>query len=56
LGSTDLEVWNEVGEINNPLGSILFLDVTPSPIKFYRALQQSSLDNRAVLVSSQPHD
>jgi Leucine Rich repeats (2 copies) len=38
LGSTNLTVWNEVGVVTNPLGSVNFVDVTAhlSPQKFYR--------------------
>ena len=43
LGSTDLATWSAVGVATNPLGSVVFTDVTAhlSPQKFYRALLQS---------------
>jgi len=43
LTSTDLAEWTAFGTVSNPLGSILFTDVTAhlSPEKFYRALLQS---------------
>jgi hypothetical protein len=42
LDSTDLATWSAVGVASNPLGSVIFHDVTSSasPQKFYRALRQ----------------
>src|SRR5712675_917171 len=42
LGSTNLATWSAVGVATNPLGSVLFHDVTTNvlPQKFYRALLQ----------------
>jgi formylglycine-generating enzyme required for sulfatase activity len=47
LGSTNLAAWDVVGMADNPLGSVLFNDVTVSlsPRKFYRALLQTSPTN-----------
>jgi formylglycine-generating enzyme required for sulfatase activity len=44
LASADLAAWNELGTVSNPLGSIVFTDVTAHlfPKKFYRALLQST--------------
>jgi hypothetical protein len=44
LGSTDLAGWSVVGAVDNPLGAVVFTDVTAhlSPQKFYRALRQST--------------
>jgi formylglycine-generating enzyme required for sulfatase activity len=42
LGSTNLATWSAVGVATNPLGSVIFHDVTSSasPQKFYRVLLQ----------------
>jgi formylglycine-generating enzyme required for sulfatase activity len=42
LGSTNLATWRPVGVASNPLGSVIFHDVTSnaSPQKFYRVLLQ----------------
>jgi formylglycine-generating enzyme required for sulfatase activity len=42
LGSTNLATWSAVGVATNPLGSVIFHDVTTNvlPQKFYRALLQ----------------
>jgi formylglycine-generating enzyme required for sulfatase activity len=47
LGSADLAVWNALGTVTNPLGSIVFTDVTAhlASQRFYRALQQSPPTN-----------
>ena len=47
LGSTDLAGWSVVGTVDNPLGAIVFTDVTAhlSPQKFYRVLLQSTPAN-----------
>jgi formylglycine-generating enzyme required for sulfatase activity len=52
LGSTNLTIWNPVGAIGNPLGGILFLDVTSSPRKFYRAVLQPSPTNMMFIPGS----
>jgi formylglycine-generating enzyme required for sulfatase activity len=42
LGSANLETWSTVGFASNPLGSVLFHDVTTNvlPQKYYRVLRQ----------------
>ena len=47
FGSTNLTTWSEVGVATNPLGSVIFHDVTTndSPQKFYRVLRQVSPAN-----------
>jgi formylglycine-generating enzyme required for sulfatase activity len=47
LGSTNLATWSAVGVATNPLGSVLFHDVTTNvlPQKFYRALLQGPPPN-----------
>jgi hypothetical protein len=47
FGSTNLTAWSAVGVALNPLGSVIFHDVTtnPAPQKFYRVLLQASPAN-----------
>jgi formylglycine-generating enzyme required for sulfatase activity len=47
LGSTNLTAWDIVGTADNPVGSVLFNDVTVnlSPQKFYRAQRQNPPTN-----------
>ena len=54
LDSTDLAGWSVVGTVDNPLGAIVFTDVTAhlSPQKFYRVLLQSTPANMVFIPST----
>jgi formylglycine-generating enzyme required for sulfatase activity len=51
LGSTNFETWSVVGVASNPLGSVIFRDVTTNapPQKFYRVQLQVSPANMVLI-------